>query len=71
MIVDTGLCTVPWRGLVAILRVQAADVAPRGGAPGAVHVSAGIVLTTGQAAAGALHLTAVFDSILNHFLGRA
>ena len=71
VVIDTGLGSVPWRGLVAFLDVKTTDIAPRRRALGAAHVRTGIILATGQATAGALHLATILDGLLDHLLGRA
>ena len=71
VVIDTGLGSVPWRGLVAFLDVKTTDIAPRRRAFGAAHVRTGIILATGQATARALHPATILDGLLDHLLGRA
>lgn len=71
MVIDTGLGSVPWRGLVAFLDVKPTDIAPRRRAFGAAHVRTGIILATCKATARALHPATIFDGLLDHLLGTA
>ena len=71
VVIDTGLSAVPWRGLIAILDVKTAHIAPGCRALGAAHMRAGIILAASKATARALHLTTIFDGLFDHLLGRA